>query len=254
MKLYTVITICRNNLKELIQTSESVFSQSDQDYEWIVVDGDSTDGTKDWLNRNQNKFKWTSEKDLGIYDAMNKGIKMAEGKYLIFMNSGDAFSDLDVLKRIRNVLNSFKTDPTFLYGDSLDVNESGNIFYRKAKDYRSIKRGMITQHQAMLFNRERIKNLFYHLEYKFTADYALICDVIHNSNPNDIVHLDFAVCRFSMGGTNEMFRFKALKEDYQIRRRFLQASAMEAGLLYIMHFIHTVLKKIIPSIRFVKHK
>lgn len=254
MKLFSIITICRNNLRELILTSETVISQSEQDYEWIVVDGDSTDGTKDWLNSTPNQFKWISEKDNGIYDAMNKGIGIAEGKYLLFLNSGDAFADQDVLKKIKNFLKTLKSDPAFLYGDSLDMNEAGNIYYRKAKDHRFIRRGMITQHQAMLFNREKIKNLFYHPEYKYTADYALICDVIYNSNPNEIARVDFAICRFSMGGTNEIYRFKALKEDYQIRRQFLKLSIMEASTLYILHYIHTVLKKISPSLRFIKHK
>lgn len=254
MKFFSVITICRNNLKELNQTFESVIAQSEPDYEWIVVDGDSSDGTKDWLLSNPFEFKWISEKDMGIYDAMNKGIKMAEGKYLIFMNSGDAFADSDILKRIKSKILTPSGEPSFIVGDSLDINETGDTYYRKAKDTRLIKRGMITQHQAMFFNREKIRNLFYHLEFKFTADYALICDVIHNSNPDDIVQVDFAICKFSMGGTNEKFRFKALKEDYQIRRRFLKLSVMEAGLLYMLHFVHTLLKKIMPSIRFIKHK
>ncbi len=253
MILFSIITICRNNLDELKATFESVQSQALHNFEWIVVDGDSTDGTKDWLKNNPYKSNWVSEKDDGIFDAMNKGIALSKGKFLIFMNSGDMFSDSKVLYKIENALKKFENDPIFIFGDSIDVNERGESFYRKAKSLHSIKYGMITQHQAMLFNKLKIPDLKFLPEYKLTADYAMVCDTIKKSNPADIAQLDFAVCRFSMGGTNESSRFKALKEDFRIRRKILKLTFMESSLLYIFHYFHTIIKKILPSFRFIKH-
>ena len=86
MKLFSIITICWNNLTELKKTFQSVDLQSCKDFEWIVIDGNSKDGTKEWLEKNT-LANWISEPDGGIYDAMNKGIDKASGEYLIFMNS-----------------------------------------------------------------------------------------------------------------------------------------------------------------------
>jgi putative colanic acid biosynthesis glycosyltransferase len=253
MILFSIITICRNNLDELKATFESVHSQSLHEYEWIVVDGDSKDGTKEWLKTIPFDFSWISEKDSGIFDAMNKGITLSKGKFLIFMNSGDIFADKQVLCQIQEVLTNKENEPILMYGDSIDIDETGKSYYRKAKNYDSIQLGMITQHQAMLFNRLKIKNINFLIQFNLTADYALVCDIIKKCNPEDIAKFDFAVCKFSMGGTNESFRFRALKQDFKIRRTILKMTFIGASLLYLLHFFHTIFKKIIPSLRFLKH-
>ena len=252
MRLFSIITICRNNLNELIGTFESIRSQSFKDFEWIVIDGNSSDGTKDWLKINHSNQKWISEPDKGIFDAMNKGIQFSEGKYLIFINSGDRFSDNMVLSNIHDILKI--KEPSFIYGDSIDMDESGNEFYRKAKDFQFIKRGMITQHQAMLFNKIHFPDIIFEPEYKLTGDYALACDIIHKSGSENIIKVDFPICKFRMGGTNELFRFKALSEDFNIRRKILKLSLVESIILFSLHFAHTLIKKTIPSSRFIRHK
>jgi putative colanic acid biosynthesis glycosyltransferase len=254
MLLFSIITVCRNNLNELIDTSISIQSQTFKNFEWIVIDGNSTDGTKEWLTKNLDTNLWLSEPDKGIFDAMNKGIRLAKGKFLIFMNSGDAFADNNVLTTLHERLLSLKNEPSFIYGDSLDINETGKPFYRKAKDFTYIKKGMITQHQAMFFNKIHFPSMHIPLNSSITGDYALVCEIIKNCKPENILKLDFPVCRFKMGGTNEIFRFKALVEDYKIRRNILKLSFPEAALLWMLHFIHTIIKKVIPSSRFMKHK
>ena len=87
----TVITINYNNLHGLKRTIPSVLSQTCDDFEYIVVDGGSTDGSKEYIESQKGIDQWVSEKDKGIYNAMNKGISMAHGEYCIFMNSGDHF-------------------------------------------------------------------------------------------------------------------------------------------------------------------
>jgi len=254
MFLFSIITICRNDLKGLMATSESIMSQSFKDYQWFVVDGNSNDGTKVWLQENLPANQWISEPDKGIFDAMNKGIRYSGGKYLIFLNSWDEFSDNNVLSEIYDELQRTITDPSFIYGDSIDVNESGSEYYRKAKDLSLIKKGMITQHQAMLFNKTHFPGLNYDPKYKFTGDYALACEVASKSDLGKTLRVSFPICKFKMGGTNELFRFKALGEDFRIRRNILKLSFPEAAFLWMLHFIHTIIKKVIPSSRFMKHK
>lgn len=97
--LFSVITINYNNASGLKNTIESVICQSFRDFEFIVVDGDSTDGSKDIIKNYADDIDcWVSEPDGGIYPAMNKGTRMANGEYCIYMNSGDTFFDNDVLK------------------------------------------------------------------------------------------------------------------------------------------------------------
>lgn len=113
MKL-SIITICFNE-KEIRRTCESIVNQSWQDFEWIVIDGGSTDGTVDILNQYKSRINvFISEKDNGIYNAMNKGIKLAHGEWLNFMNGGDCFYDNDVLRKTFG--NNKNYDASVLYG------------------------------------------------------------------------------------------------------------------------------------------
>ncbi len=100
MKL-SIITVNLNNLEGLKKTYDSVVCQTFTDYEWLVIDGGSTDGSREFIEQHQDKFAyWCSEPDKGIYNAMNKGIVRAKGEYLNFMNSGDCFASNDTLIRV----------------------------------------------------------------------------------------------------------------------------------------------------------
>ena len=121
---FSVITINYNNLEGLKRTAESILSQTLRDFEWIIIDGDSTDGSKEYiinLNEHLNQKGWNpisywcSEPDKGIYNAMNKGIAKAMGDYLNFMNSGDAFFENMTLESVWSLLNNKEAD--VYYGD-----------------------------------------------------------------------------------------------------------------------------------------
>ena len=252
MNFFSIITICFNNLEELKYTYSSIEKQSRNDYEWIVIDGNSQDGTKDWLKKT-NPAKWVSESDKGIYDAMNKGIKMAKGKYLIFMNSGDSFASDEVLEKTMNAIKC-NVFPDFIYGDSIDISEKNQEFYRQAKNYNKNWMGMITQHQAMFFKNKNNDNKSYSLSYPLSGDYAFISEILSKLKEEDILRLDFPICKFSMGGANEEFRFKAIKEDYLIRKRIIKLSPVSNSIFFSLHFIHALIKKINPSSRFIRHK
>ena len=112
MKL-SIITINFNNRDGLQKTIDSVISQTWHDYEWIIIDGGSTDGSKDLIEKYQEYFAyWCSEPDKGVYNAMNKGIAKAKGEYLNFMNSGDSYASNEVLEKVFN--SGYNTD--ILYG------------------------------------------------------------------------------------------------------------------------------------------
>ncbi len=235
-------------------THRSLTKEAGLNFQWIVIDGDSSDGTREWLNENLDSSSWLSEPDKGIYDAMNKGVALARGEYLVFMNSGDEFHDAEVLGRVDKIIAGADEKPAFIYGDSVDVAEDGTEYYRKAKNHSAIKYGMITQHQAMFFRRDLLPSPPYQERFKLSADYALISHTLRNSVGQGIIRVDFPICRFKMGGTNESKRFRALKEDYRIRTDVQKMSAIEASLLYFLHYNHAVLKHLFKRSRFLRHR
>jgi len=251
-RFFSVITICRNNLAELKHTFNSIKNQTHRDFEWIVVDGNSTDGTKEWLQQIR-LARWKSEPDAGIFDAMNKGLERAQGTYLIFMNSGDQFANNEILEKVYEAATD-NSMPGFIYGDSLDIDENKSEFYRKAKNHKMNWRGMITQHQAMFFNKNAIGNTKYQLRYPITGDYAFISEILGKLDDGEILKLDFPICKFDMGGTNEQQRMNALKEDLKIRKEIIGMSGVKALILFYMHYLHTILKKKNPSVRFINHE
>lgn len=102
--LFSIITINYNNLGGLIETCNSVFNQTCHDYEHIIIDGGSTDGSSEWIQAHAPQFiYWVSECDKGCYHAMNKGIKVAKGEYIIFMNSGDYFYSPTILEEVKKL-------------------------------------------------------------------------------------------------------------------------------------------------------
>ena len=99
--ILSIITVSFNNLDGLTKTTNSIIEQTFRDFEWIVIDGGSSDGSKEYLIKNSKYISyWCSEPDNGIYNAMNKGIMKAKGNYLLFMNSGDFLFNKHVLKKV----------------------------------------------------------------------------------------------------------------------------------------------------------
>ncbi|MDY3063130.1 MAG: glycosyltransferase family 2 protein [Bacteroidaceae bacterium] len=128
----SIITVNLNNLEGLKRTYESIVSQTFKNYEWLVIDGGSTDGSKEFIEQHQDKFSyWCSEPDKGIYNAMNKGIVRAKGEYLNFMNSGDCFACQETLEKVFK--HSYTED--ILYGYTTIDTINGEVFaLRSMKD------------------------------------------------------------------------------------------------------------------------
>lgn len=252
MKLIKVVTITFNDLKGLERTYRSLKKIENYLYEWIVIDGGSNDGTKDWLenfNDTYLKFTWVSEKDNGIYDAMNKGINFLEKKnqyYVIFMNSGDEFHpEFNIEGFINNVK---KYSPKLYYGSAnMILNENLN-YIATPRPPKHIKIGMPTSHQAMFFDERIFNKIQYSLKYKYSSDYNLLCTILKEFGSEAIQYEENIVCKFYMDGVSVIHRKKALKENFDIRVKTLNSSYFSAGILYMLHYIHTVLKKSLPNL------
>ncbi|MDO4931323.1 MAG: glycosyltransferase family 2 protein [Prevotellaceae bacterium] len=165
----SIITICKNDLEGLRKTSESVNKQSLQDYEWIVIDGGSNDGTAEFLRNSSNNIAfWCSEPDKGIYNAMNKGIAKAHGEYLLFLNSGDALHSVNTLQQAVD----FGLNTDIIYGDAWFV-KGRKSFKWIYDDDLTMKRlyDYSINHQSTFIRTSLLKGKGYDESYKIAADW-----------------------------------------------------------------------------------
>jgi glycosyltransferase involved in cell wall biosynthesis len=176
VKKVSIITICYNDCDGLKATLETIFAQTatEEDYEVIVVDGASTDCTLRVLEDMDSLIdRWVSEPDRGIYDAMNKGVRMAAGDYVIFMNSGDCFHGPEVLERAIALIDGGA--PDLFYGRAY-ARESGKLYqYNK-----HLWQGMICSHQATFARRDLLRRLPFSTDFRIAADYNFYvqCDLV----------------------------------------------------------------------------
>ena len=197
--LFSIITIVRNDKAGLLETADSIQGQSARNYEWIIIDGASTDGTTDLLSNLANDHcRFISEKDSGIYDAMNKGVLRAEGAYMIFMNAGDRFANGDVLKKIDEMLGVLDRQPDFLFGDAYEIADSGQRFLKKATTPKMISYGMFTHHQAMLYRRGFAEDMQFETSYRIAGDYDFTARFLRRGASSH--RLPIAICEFKRGG------------------------------------------------------
>ncbi len=232
--LLSIVTITKNNLAGLRSTAQSVQGQSSHDYEWIIIDGNSTDGTKEYLR--SSPAQWISENDLGLYDAMNKGIDRARGQYILFLNAGDTLADMDILSLIAKAANA--EQPDFIYGDAL---ETGGL-YKKARSHTKISRGMFTHHQAMIYKRAPIQDLRFDNTLKIAADYGFTARFLKTSEK--IHYTPCAICIFEHGGISQKNRKLGRREQYKIRKNMHICSATENILIYIVQSAAAFLNQI----------
>ena len=174
---FSIITVTYNAEKVLEDTIQSVISQTYRNVEYIIVDGASKDHTLEIVNKYHNRInKVISEPDKGLYDAMNKGIQLATGDYLCFLNAGDKFHDSETLQKVVHTLKGQEL-PDVIYGETAIVDEEGHFLHMRRLstpahlNWKSFKQGMLVCHQAFFANRKLAINHLYDLQYRFSADF-----------------------------------------------------------------------------------
>lgn len=229
MKL-SIITINYNNLEGLRRTIDSVMSQTWRDFEWILVDGGSTDGSKELIeeiaaNPHSNISWWCSEPDKGIYNAMNKGILHAKGDYLNFMNSGDCFVDKSILEKFFNYIQKDIPESDILYGDCLECSENFKSVFRQAPPSLTldfyVNRGYIN-HQSSFIKRALFDNELYDESYRLCADGNFFIRRILDGCK--FSYVGFSVCRFYLGGASSEWASNSETQRYiqcNLSERFL---------------------------------
>lgn len=218
----SIITINYNNLEGLKKTIESVSSQTWQEFEYIIIDGGSTDGSVDYIESKKELFEyWVSESDQGVYHAMNKGIEKASGEYLLFLNSGDHFYDKSVLKKNQHYLVDFD----LVYFNQYVIGETKK-FVKEYPDTLSFAYFLKDNlpHQATFIKKNIFKKVgLFKEDFKIVADWKFFIDCVCKYN-SSYLHVNETLIFFYLGGVSSFpenlaviynEKQQVLKSDYQ---------------------------------------
>lgn len=213
MKL-SIITINFNNKEGLQRTIDSVIDQTWRDFEWIIIDGGSTDGSKELIEQYQQHFAyWCSEPDKGVYNAMNKGIKHAQGEYLLFLNSGDALYDKHVLQKVDDL--NIDTDIISGQVERMDNHQllrvyDENLLLQLCRDTLS--------HQGTFIKRELFSNYSYREDFLIVSDWIAWLEWLIKQDCS-IIYIDDIIALQDMTGlsnTNADVQQKERKEGMSL--------------------------------------
>jgi glycosyltransferase involved in cell wall biosynthesis len=244
----SIITVTYNAVGVLEKTLQSIFEQTVRDFECLIIDGGSKDGTLDIIKRYENiasqqdmAFRYISEKDNGLYDAMNKGLTLAQGDFVWFINAGDKIYDNDTVALILQQLAESSGNtadagmygkegeygkagghtPDGIYGQSLIIDENDRPLGERHKiapshlTKKSLLNGLVVCHQSILVSREIAPQ--YNTGYRISADYDWTIRVLEKSRGN--LYINSYLSRFMIAGISAKHRKKSLRERYRIMRR-----------------------------------
>lgn len=232
--LITVVTVVFNGEKFLEETILSVVNQTYDNVEYIVIDGSSTDGTLDIIRKYEHAIDyWVSEKDKGIYDAMNKGIDLATGEWVNFMNGGDTFYEKTSIKKVFDSQDFRTVD--IVYGNHQVIYPSGRKRYAKAGLIENFWKGSQFCHQASFVKTP------YHKIYKFNLCTKIVADFefFYNAwKANAVFHfLDVTIARFEAVGVSDVNRIDSI-----LGRWVLVDKSLKINFFYCFIVIKEILK------------
>ena len=216
---FSIITITYNAASVIEPTLASVAAQTYRNFEYLLIDGGSSDDTVAKAQASGIEFAHiVSERDNGLYDAMNKGIKLAKGDYLCFLNAGDAFHSSDTLDKIVAAIPDGTSLPDVLYGETAEVDENRNfVRMRRLRapeklHWTSFKQGMLVCHQAFYARRDLVP--MYDLKYRLSADVDWCIKIMKRSE--NMVNVGFTVVDYLQNGLSLQNHRASLIERFKI--------------------------------------
>lgn len=232
----TIITVCFNDKKQLKRTIESVkkqtiFNSYRKHIEYLVIDGGSTDGTLDILNTEflSGTLSFSSEKDNGIYDAMNKGIRKANGRWIQLLNAGDIYHSNNVLEKIWKYL--INDSSSVLYGDTFKYDKYHSAVVR-VTNTDNILWDMIFCHQSLFFNASKKESIMYDTRYKIVSDYNTVLKLYLKNKK--FKHIPEIIVDYNMNGVSANNLVTTYEEIWKVRRdNGLLDSSFKEKLFYL---------------------
>lgn len=206
----SVITVVYNDVKHIRETMKSFFSQTWEDKEYIVIDGGSNDGTTDIVKEYSERLAfWCSEKDNGIYDAMNKGIVQAKGDWICILNCGDVFESKTSLEDVITAMkektgNENGTGYDIIYGNSIEKTETHKVQKFANPDYKKLRHGPVFRHGSSLVRTDVQKKNLFKLDKQNRLGYALDWDMLFTlyKNGHRFLHVDVFIEEYQLDGVS----------------------------------------------------
>jgi glycosyltransferase len=217
----SIITISLNNASVIKETIDSVLAQNYDDLEYILIDGGSNDGSLEIIHSYIKKIDYfISERDTGIYNAINKGIGAATGDIVGLLHAGDVYSDFDVLANVNDAF--VRHDTEIVYGHSLVFDKNRNRIVRKniSPVYKEslMKFGWFPSHQSTFFKSSVFSNYgSYNENYKISADYEFLLRLLHVNKIKPVM-IDLFIVKFYLGGASSKNIFSVFKSNYECYR------------------------------------
>lgn len=243
----SIITITYNAEQFLERTIQSILAQTDQNFEYLIIDGKSKDDTLSIAEKYKNRVnKLISEPDKGLYDAMNKGLKNASGDFVWFMNAGDEINDSQAVEEIFKAI-SDKID--VLYGDTFFVDDDGNIQGLRSEitphplpkelKWEDMKLGMLVCHQAFIA-RKSIAPLYMENNLSADVDWEIEC----LKQAREVKYLDLVVAKYLTGGISNKHLKRSLLDRYKVlKKHFGLVGAFSAHVQILFRGLGLILKK-----------
>lgn len=245
---FSVVTVVRNNLDGLRKTKSSVVNQTSASWEWIIVDGCSDDGTSEFAATCAGKnIAVIREPDLGVYDAMNKGLSRASGQYVIFMNSGDSFASPDVLLRVQEELTRAPVD--VLFGASI-LRFGVMDVQRRVRSPSYIWHGQPGTHQATLFCRAKHLLYPYDLNYKICGDYDVITRMWAAGLTFSSTQILISVNEYSARGISGRRKVALIEEAVRAQRSNLRLPLWKIAISVALRIVTSVSAKMLTLLEF----
>lgn len=239
---FSIITVTYNAAKVLEDTIQSIVTQTYKNTEYIIVDGGSTDGTLDIIQKYKEHIHTVvSEPDKGLYDAMNKGIKLATGDYICFLNAGDGLHEDDTLQQMVHSITGTEL-PDVLYGETEIVDSEGHFLHMRRLSapekltWKSFKKGMLVCHQAFFARRDRVEP--YDLQYRFSADFDWCIRMMKKAKVLHNTHL--TIIDYLNEGMTTQNQKASLKERFRIMAKHY---GMVSTIMYHAWFVLRLLYK-----------
>jgi len=240
----SVVTVVLNDVNNIEGTIQSVLSQVGCDIEYIVMDGGSSDGTLDVIEKYRDRIQhYRSEKDQGIYFAMNKAIDAAEGQWMIFLNSGDTFFSTTVL---RDVFFRISSNSDVIYGQHMIKYEGSVIRKELPGNIEDIWKGMFFSHQAMFVRTGLLKKNHFDCNFKLASDYELVAKLFHLGC--HFIYVPKVIAVISAEGISDNMRTAVFRENARISAIYFPNKPYRIYFILkcVDGFFRTLAKQIFP--------